>query len=728
MIKVDVRQNGTFVTGFPYNNKVDDYFYSLSDYFISNYGLTQNVVLKVNDHKNKTQVFDAELHAFVFTLSEFIINFEKSCQPLIVEFERLNRNIVPMCTERDELITKQNKFNEVYGFAQTNIEKLRVDITKVTELLQYYSNKLVVDKIEYTDSYITDTQARIAIIISILTQTAFNFDYYKEAVVTQATAIAVVSEQVIERSFYERTLRVMYEEWQKRPEQYFVNLVEYFKPEYESVWTYGESLMFGEKEDEENAAITLFQTIAKKWQEALFEGYKFRLEQELKEYSITWLRARGESEFDDTLFQFSMANKQLALLTEDIQEVLGIITEKEQALRSLFSYSKEQNFYKYKELVISKISYIVENYSTGLDQGVLDDFDLKLQSAKPDYEIVYKRLAKRTYWEFKADLFMYNELLSELQSQQASTKIFVDRGYTPQQQNENAEITAKINYYTAEKINLEDKVQQLVKMQRDSELENAVVDFRLKTVLSYIEENDKEINKQVLLYKALFDSRVQFFTSKSPDTNTGMINLLKGKVDVIEEYVTFFRMFLEYKTDVIWYDEDDRALLKQLYSTIIEMLRHRILHQWHREFMHDILNPTKYHVYKYYLDAEMKSMFGIAHMHFNGKKYKESFIGILEERIIEIKRIFEIYARISFGLKKNMYVLVDIFNYEKSFEFDIETNEETFQNVMDTFDDIIGNILAYAFAKNMEFKMNEDRVKRLARINQVWLDMEKINV
>ena len=51
--------------------------------------------------------------------------------------------------------------------------------------------------------------------------------------------------------------------------------------------------------------------------------------------------------------------------------------------------------------------------------------------------------------------------------------------------------------------------------------------------------------------------------------------------------------------------------------------------------------------------------------------------------------------------------------------------EGTRENVLETFFDILDDIVTFTYNKNIEFKVFEKSVAEMEKIDQVWLDMEK---
>jgi len=84
-----------------------------------------------------------------------------------------------------------------------------------------------------------------------------------------------------------------------------------------------------------------------------------------------------------------------------------------------------------------------------------------------------------------------------------------------------------------------------------------------------------------------------------------------------------------------------------------------------------------------------------------------------------------IYVEIAFDINENITLVSNMFDYDEVLEFTISDGNENIENVIETFDTIINDIVTFAYNKNIEFKVFEESVDKLEKIDQVWLDMEK---
>ena len=97
--------------------------------------------------------------------------------------------------------------------------------------------------------------------------------------------------------------------------------------------------MYGETLKDANAENLKYKAIASKWQETLFKEYNFKIEKDLKEYSIVWLEKYKTFDLDN--FTRYMEIKKKALLEENIIEVEKIINTKNQAVKQVIGNEKE---------------------------------------------------------------------------------------------------------------------------------------------------------------------------------------------------------------------------------------------------------------------------------------------------------------------------------------------------------------------------------------------------
>ena len=721
MIKIEVRKDGVYSVGYPYNASVDDYFKSLSEDFIKNYNLSTSAIDEINKHKNDTAEFDLKIHEFIMKLSSFMIEFETVGQPLIDEYQVLKDKSYELRDSMDSITEKKIVASEEFTFATTTAEKLKEDIKQIIDIINHYKGKLVASTEVYSDSYIVETQAALTMLPGLIDQTNSDFDFYLNSIKTICNQLATIKHETIEHTFAATSLRLMFEEWQKRPEEYFRKLVEYFQDEYDSHWTYGSSLMYGEKVKSEEAISVQYNAISDKWQGELFKKYSFRLDNTLKRFALEWLQSHNS--FDPERFKYTVENKKIELLLADITEVETLVRQKTQNVKNLITTTKFENYNKYKEFVMEKRKHIISNINGTISSDVLRDLDIKILELEADYLFVHDRFARSTYWEVLAEKDMYAELLAELNRKLQKSQALVSSGFTVVDVDNSASLE-KIKFYEAEKALLDKKVADLIKIKDRLELELGAFNDELSLIDSKMYENSESLTQKIAEYTVFFDSRVPFFTQNVTGTETdAIIGLLEG--DFFRGFDDFYNEFVKYTHPLKWYSEADRTKLKTLYKKILDIINAAISTEWAKEFSHEILNDKKLVIYSEYISRELKSFFAVINKHDLDSKYDPDYIVSIKERADKIKRIFDVYSAIGFSLKKNISVNTDIFNYGEMLLFDIEGGEETEQNVKETFYGILDNIITFTYNKNMGFKDFDMVVENQQKIDSVWLDMEK---
>ena len=80
---------------------------------------------------------------------------------------------------------------------------------------------------------------------------------------------------------------------------------------------------------------------------------------------------------------------------------------------------------------------------------------------------------------------------------------------------------------------------------------------------------------------------------------------------------------------------------------------------------------------------------------------------------------------IAYTLKENIEVMTNIYDYDDVYVFNISTGEETMSNIKETFYSILEGIVSHTYTKNIEYKNVETQITDKAKIDQLWLDMEK---
>lgn len=721
MVNIEVRQNGSFAIGYPYNSSVDSYFHGLTTDFISNYDLDLKTINSINEHKNDTLKFDRDIHEFIIKLSAFILGFETSGQRIIDAYDNLKIIKNELEFKYNDIKMKKDNSESEYIFISENINQIKLDIEKLIELIQYYNAQIVDDTISYNTNYIEDSKMRIMILNDLIERNLNESNHYKDSLIQETELLANINQKVNEYSFEDTSLRLMYESWVKRDEEYYKQLVIYFKDEYEKTWNYGVSLMYGETLKDANAENLKYKAIASKWQETLFKEYNFKIEKDLKEYSIVWLEKYKTFDLDN--FTRYMEIKKKALLEENIIEVEKIINTKNQAVNQVIGNEKEKNYYKYRELVQEKRKYIFMNINGTIDSQILDDFDNQLNILKADHLFVSTRLSQKTYWQVKADLERYHELLIDLQRQLDKTNLAISRNFK-RDNVDNSEVLNKIAMYENEKKSFESKIFDLQTLKNKLELDINAFKDEMTLIESRIYENKSLSDEKVKQYSIFFNERIPFFTQNiTISENEGIAEILDGKF--YRMFDKSYEAFVEYNSNIEWFNKNDREKLKVMYAKLLSFIEKNMHEQWNKEFNHEILNIEKIKFYKYYFMNNLKTLFATINKHIITEKYSKDIIDVVKIMVEKIKNIFEIYLDIAYTLKENIEVMTNIYDYNDVYVFNISTGEETMTNIKETFYSILEGIVSYTYTKNIEYKNVETQVTDKAKIDQLWLDMEK---
>lgn len=721
VVNIEVRQNGSFAIGYPYNSSVDSYFHGLTTDFISNYDLDLKTINSINKHKNDTLKFDRDIHEFIIKLSAFILGFETSGQRIIDAYDNLKIIKNELEFKYNDIKMKKDNSESEYIFISENINQIKLDIEKLIELIQYYNAQIVDDTISYNTNYIEDSKMRIMILNDLIERNLNESNHYKDSLIQETELLANINQKVNEYSFEDTSLRMMYESWVKRDEEYYKQLVIYFKDEYEKTWNYGVSLMYGETLKDANAENLKYKMIASKWQETLFKEYNFKIEKDLKEYSIVWLEKYKTFDLDN--FTRYMEIKKKALLEENIIEVEKIINTKNQAVKQVIGNEKEKNYYKYRELVQEKRKYIFMNINGTIDSQILDDFDNQLNILKADHLFVSTRLSQKTYWQVKADLERYHELLIDLQRQLDKTNLAISRNFK-RDNVDNSEALHKIAMYENEKKSFESKIFELQTLKNKLELDINAFKDEMTLIESRIYENKSLSDEKVKQYSIFFNERIPFFTQNiTISENEGIVEILDGKF--YRMFDKSYESFVEYNSNIEWFNKNDREKLKVLYAKLLSFIEKNMHEQWNKEFNHEILNIEKIKFYKYYFMNNLKTLFATINKHIITEKYSKDIIDVVKIMVEKIKNIFEIYLDIAYTLKENIEVMTNIYDYDDVYVFNISTGEETMSNIKETFYSILEGIVSHTYTKNIEYKNVETQVTDKAKIDQLWLDMEK---
>lgn len=723
MVNIETRQNGKFTLGYPYNSKVDEYFKSLSTEFIDNYGLTTTDVNTINDHKNKTFQFDKDLHEFLIKLSAFKKGFEEEGVIIINEFDELKSTYLELKEKVDSIGGASLKSQTEFSYMQDNIITMKDDLVKINEMILFYESQLIDDTFLYTDDYLVDTESRLAIIDNIINTNDNENIYYETMIKNQISEYTTELDKLKPYGgFKEISLRNHYEAWLQRKETYYTTLVEYFKDEYESYWTYGQSLMYGEKLSEAEAKKINVDNVYDEWKERLFKGYEFKIEKELKEYSLSWLSERSTFEMID--FTKAIEEKRMAILTREIPLLEQLVTTKNNALRSVVSYEKEKNYLKYMELIQLKRQHIYSNIlSNTINLDMLNDYDAQIQGVEADYLYVKAKMEQDTYWLYYYDLERHQSMLVEMNRLYDVVQMAISRNFQ-KELGSNEDLYKKINYYEVEQKDVEQKIIELTQLKDKLEIEINMFNDELTLLKSKMFEAQQLMGEKSLEYMNYFSERIPFFTQNIEKTEKDGINDLLDK-KFYRGLDDIFETLKSYNTNVVWFDSESRKNLFNHYTMILEYLNNSVKDEWEKEFSHEILSLKKFDYYIYYIETKLPLIYGEIHKFVLDAKFDESFQSNINEQLKNIREKFGVLVVLGFNLSKDISINPDIFDYDDKFKFRISDGVETLENIMSTFDGFINTINGYISKKNLEFRIKDRDLEDRLKIDRIWNDMEK---
>lgn len=718
MVNIEVRPNGKFKIGYPYNSSIDLIFQNLSPEFISNYNLSDESVMEINNYKNKLWKFDLDLQTYVFQLSAFMIGFEQTGQVLINEYDKLKAINIELNNELELLETSKKKLVDEHEFLLKNISVLKNDLIKIDELLSYYTGQLIDNVVEYNNTYIVDTQKRLEIIDAVLLEDSEM--YYRNTVDASYDEIVSLRNELKEYSFEETTLRDLYETWAMRSDIFYSNLLEYFKDEYSSTWNYGISLMYGQKIKVLHNKEKINQEIVSKVQDSIFKKKNFSIEKEIKLYSLNWLKQN--SEFTNQDFNFVIETKKKEILIREIGLLEQTILEKQNNIRKVLSVTKENNYYLYRELVQEKRNYQIMNLHN-IDSTIINDFDTKLAKIRNDYNYGLQQFNSKQYNVMKYDLDMYNSLLEDLRRQLEQSIRLLGNNFQIDLIN-NPEIKNKVNYYTKEKSSILQKITEINSMIGNNEITINVYNDKITILNSKIFENTHFIKLKSMEYISYFDERIPFFTQDvTISENIGLHSLLNGKF--FKEFNNRLDEIKAYIPKVQWYQSVEMNQLISMYDYIVQIVDTQLNQEWNLEFNHDILNSKKTSIYSYYMEQELLSLYGNINKFINDKVEDSTIFDNTLNKVIQLKSIFKLYTTISFAVKEDIIIKLEFFDPSKTFKFSISQGNETIENVVSTFNIVMDNLSTFVYNKNLEFKKKIKKINDQEKIDQVWLDMEK---
>lgn len=723
MINIETRQNGKFKPGYPYNTTVDTYFKSLSTDFINNYGLPNIEINAINDHKNTVFNFDIELHEFIVRLSAFIHSFEQEGQVIIDDYDKLKTSYEELKNKVDRLSGNTTKTQDEFNFLSKNLSDITYDLEQINDMILFYQSQLIDESYTYSDSYISDAETRLVIINDNIDQTISDELYYENIVYAKTQEYCDSLDMLTPYGDYKAiSIRNNFELWQQRSETYYKLLIEYFSDEYNIYWTYGKSLMYGEKFSISEGKKTELESVYEMWKQSLIKKYNFTLEKKIKEYSLNWLQNRLT--FDMIDFTKAIEYEKKFVLKNLIIDVESIVIEKTQALRTVIPYNKEKNYFKYMEIVQLKREHIYKNIVTKeFDTQLLMEYDDQILLCESDYLYVRNKLNQPTYWNYFYDLERYTKLVNELKNWFDIVSLTITNNFK-KNLGSNVETYNKIDFYTNEQDLMLKKIEELKLMKDKLEIELSTMKDELTITKSKMFEIDGEIQKKILEYSIYFTNRISFFIQNFIKTERdGIADLIDG--NFYNELNKKFDIIKNYKSNVIWWDETDKKKLFEYYSFVLSYINLNIISEWEKEFSHEILANKKVGYYEYYVDRKITSIYAEIHKFVFDEKYNEIFEYDITKKLLTIKETITELVNNAFIVSTDIEINPDIFDYDDKFKFMISNGIETKENIIETINGFIDNILSYIRNKNLSFKFIEVEIDNTEKINSIWNDMEK---
>ena len=723
MVNIETRQNGKFKLGYPYNNNVDNYFKSLSDDFITNYGLTTNEVKNINDHKNATLQFDKELHNFINELSIFKKEFETEGLVIRNKFDSLKETYDNLKEKLEILIKEVDYHKTEFTYASDNIEILKTDLEKVNEMILFYESQLIDETFVYSENYITETEERLKLIDEVINQNNDENDYYFDLIKNKIRSYTETLDTLKPYGgFKEVSLRNHYEAWQKRPEVYYTSLVECFSDEYNSFWTYGKSLMYSKKKNISDAKKKEVELVYEEWKQTLIKKYEFKFEKELKTYSLLWLNKRDTFEMID--FTTSVEYERKRLLELELPKIEKLISDKTFALRSVVSHTKETNYFKYIELIQLKREHIYKNIlNNTIDNDLLENYDQQINELESDYLFVKSKMEQDTYWLYFYDLERHKILYSEVKRWYDIVLMMIARNFQ-KDLGSNNEVYKKIDFYRKEQTDIEIKIEDLIKLKDKVEIDYNSSKDELTLLQSKMFEIKQLMDEKVDEYTLIFLNRISFFIKDDQKTKEDKIlELIDG--NFYKELDNKFKEIKSYKNHIVWWNEKDKNKLFNYYSSLLKTLSDVIEEEWDIEFNHSILSNKKVEYYSYYIEKKLKSTYAKIHKFVLDEEFNKNIQNEIEKDFENIKTQFIKLIEFAFDTKQDIVFNPDIFDYDEKFIFKISEGIESKENIVLTINGFINNIKSYLSEKNLLFKKKRKNDDIMKKIDLIWNDMEK---
>jgi len=715
MIKIETLENSKYKFGYPYNDSIDAFFESLPESFINVYNLTDTEITLINEYKNKVLELDRSLFKSLLEINTFIFEFDNVGKVLHDDYDILMNDYRSLLVELDNLRIEFDQIAETFEAYSDTISQFNDDIVKLDELILYYSSKLVNNTYVYNSDYIDKTTSDLMVIDDVIDQSNQEFLYYKDKLKITIDEMISKKSNLGDYNFYQVSLKISYEEWLKRPEEYYKKLVAYFKEEYDSIWTYGSSLMYDEHLEYVNISKALVEETYYTMRSNLFKNYSFEIEKEIKLYSLEWLENHETFEYDE--FTIVIEKKKKDIIESRLIEIEDIISSSSFALNSVISKEDMDAYYLYKEIVLEKRKYIYLHIDNVVDD-MLENYDIRIEELYSTYLKVENKLNQSTYWIYYYDLEQYKYIRDDLQRQITLSDLIISQE-AQQTLNNNEEYISKINFYTLEKDSLLLKIDNLIELKDKIEIEKNVYSDEITIKESKLFEMLEKKEELVNSYKNYFMTRLDFYIN----------NIIQRDIDIYTIIAEGFNLSYTLQLDeldstipnnISWYDKDDKDKLISYYYYILDELKNNLSKQWEVEFNHEIYIGEYIKTMNDYLNIVILEYFAWS----NKFLLDEIFDNELNLNIdMYENKLFNIFEKLSEkALKYNINIVVkkDMFNYENEQVFYIDNDLGNIEGINKIFKGILDNIRYILVSKNNEYRSLIDKIKENIEINKIW--------
>jgi len=715
MIKIETLENSKYKFGYPYNDSIDVFFESLPESFINVYNLTDDEITLMHEFKNKVLELDRSLFKSLLEINSFIFEFNNVGKVLQDDYDELMNDYNALLVELDNLRIEFDQVVKTFDDYSNTISQFNDDIVKLDELVLYYSSKLVDNTYVYNNDYIDKTTSDLMVIDDVIDQSNQEYLYYKDKLKITIDEMISKLSNLGDYDFYQVSLKTSYEEWLKRPEDYYKQLVVYFKEEYDSIWTYGSSLMYDEHLEYVNISKALVEETYYIMRGHLFKNYSFKIEKDIKLYSLEWLENHETFEYDE--FTIAIEKKKKEIIESKLIEIENIIASSSFALNSVISKEDMDVYYLYKEIVLEKRKYIYLHIDNITDD-VLENYNLRIEELYPTYLKVENKLNQSTYWIYYYDLEQYKFIRDDLQRQITLSDLIISQE-AQQTLNNNEEYVSKINFYTLEKDSLLLKIDDLIELKDKVEIEKNVYGDEITIKESKLFEMLEKKEELVDSYKNYFMTRLDFYIN----------NIIQRDIDIYTIIAEGFNLSYVLQLDeldstipnnISWYDKDNKDKLFGYYYYILDTLKNNLSDQWEVEFNHEIYINEYIKIMNDYLNIVMLEYFAWSNKFLLDETFDNELnlnIDVYETKLISI---FKELSEKAFKYKVNIMVKKDMFDYEIEQVFYIDNTLGDIESINKIFKGILDNIRYILVLKNSEYGSLIDKIEENIEINKIW--------